>query len=113
MAALTLTDVAKTFTMHLVHGVRRTVVAGVSFAVEPGECVVLAGPSGAGKSAILKMIFGNYGCDAGAIMVKTADAPVDVARAGPRSILALRRLAIGYVSQFLRVVPSRLAAPVR
>ena len=43
----------KTFVMHLQNGVRLPVVRDVSFAVHPGECVVLAGPSGAGKSAIL------------------------------------------------------------
>jgi alpha-D-ribose 1-methylphosphonate 5-triphosphate synthase subunit PhnL len=105
MSVLALTNVAKSFTMHLQHGVRLTAVADVSFAVEAGECVVLGGPSGAGKSSILKMIFGNYRCDAGAIMVRTADATVDVARAGPRRILALRRETIGYVTQFLRAAP--------
>jgi alpha-D-ribose 1-methylphosphonate 5-triphosphate synthase subunit PhnL len=105
MAVLTLTEVAKTFTMHLQDSVCRAIVTGVSFAVEAGECVVLAGPSGTGKSSILKMIFGNYRCDAGAVIVSTADATVDVARAGPQRVLALRRETISYVSQFLRAVP--------
>jgi alpha-D-ribose 1-methylphosphonate 5-triphosphate synthase subunit PhnL len=105
MTVLTLTDVAKTFTMHLQHGVRLPVVAGVGFAVAAGQCVVLGGPSGAGKSSILKMIFGNYRCDAGHIVVRTADESVDVAHAEPRKILALRRGTISYVSQFLRAVP--------
>ena len=41
-------------------GIRLPVVSGVEFAVQAGECAVLAGPSGAGKSSILKMIFGTY-----------------------------------------------------
>ena len=56
--------------MHLQGGIRLPVVAGVAFDVKAGECAVLAGPSGAGKSSILKMIFGNYRCDAGSIVVR-------------------------------------------
>jgi alpha-D-ribose 1-methylphosphonate 5-triphosphate synthase subunit PhnL len=104
-AALTVLGAAKAFTMHLQGGVRLPVVADVSFMVEPGECVVLAGPSGAGKSSILKMIYGSYRCDHGEILVRHGDALVDVAQAEPRRMLALRRHVIGYVSQFLRVVP--------
>src|SRR5205085_1162386 len=73
--------------------------------VEPGECVALAGPSGAGKSSILKMIYGNYRADRGAILVRAGDELVDIVQAGPRRILELRRAVIGYVSQFLRVIP--------
>jgi len=106
---LQLTGVTKRFTMHLQGGVRLPVVAGVEFAVAAGECVALAGPSGAGKSSVLKMIFGNYRCDAGQILVQHDGEPVDVARADARAILELRRTTVGYVSQFLRAVP-RVAA---
>jgi alpha-D-ribose 1-methylphosphonate 5-triphosphate synthase subunit PhnL len=106
---LELTAVSKTFTMHLQGGIRLPVVAGVAFAVRAGECTVLAGPSGAGKSSILKMIFGTYRCDQGSIRVHADGCAVDVATAEPRQILALRRRALGYVSQFLRAVP-RVAA---
>ena len=105
--------VEKSFTMHLQGGVRLPVVAGVSFSVRAGECVTLAGPSGAGKSSILKMIFGNYRCDNGQILVRTGvetiGATTDVCAASPRQIMALRQRAIGYVGQFLRAVP-RVAA---
>jgi alpha-D-ribose 1-methylphosphonate 5-triphosphate synthase subunit PhnL len=102
---LQLSGVTKAFTMHLQDGIRLRVVAGVAFAVVAGECVTLAGPSGAGKSSVLKMIFGNYRCDAGEILVRRDGKTIDVARADPRRILALRRTTIGYVSQFLRAVP--------
>jgi alpha-D-ribose 1-methylphosphonate 5-triphosphate synthase subunit PhnL len=95
----------KTFTMHLQGGVRLPVVRGVSFRVEPGECVVLSGPSGAGKSSILKMIFGNYRCDGGRIGIRHHGAEIDLACAEPRQVLGVRRSTIGYVSQFLRAVP--------
>lgn len=105
MTALVLQGVSKTFVMHLQGGARLPVVAGVSFVVEPGECVVLGGPSGAGKSSILKMIYGNYRCDAGAIRVADGAETVDVAEAEPRRIVRLRRDRLGYVSQFLRAIP--------
>jgi alpha-D-ribose 1-methylphosphonate 5-triphosphate synthase subunit PhnL len=104
-AMIEISNAEKTFTMHLQGGVLLPVVRGVSFDVEPGECVVLAGPSGAGKSSILKMIFGNYRCDAGRIGIRHDGAQLDLAKAEPRDILSVRRTTIGYVSQFLRAVP--------
>ncbi|HWF96579.1 MAG TPA: phosphonate C-P lyase system protein PhnL [Xanthobacteraceae bacterium] len=104
-AVLELRDAGKSFTMHLRGGLRLPVVAGVGFSIEAGQCVVLAGPSGAGKSSILKMIFGNYRCDSGQILVRQRDTTIDVARAQPRQILGLRQTVMGYVSQFLRAVP--------
>ena len=95
----------KTFTMHLQGGIELPVVRGVTFQVQPGECVVLSGPSGAGKSSILKMIFGNYRCDSGRIGIRHRGALIDLAAAEPRQVLNVRRSTIGYVSQFLRAVP--------
>jgi alpha-D-ribose 1-methylphosphonate 5-triphosphate synthase subunit PhnL len=102
---LELRSAQKSFTMHLQGGLRLAVVAGVGFSVGAGQCVVLAGPSGVGKSSILKMIFGNYRCDSGEILVRDGATTVDVAQAEARRILALRRSVMGYVSQFLRAVP--------
>jgi alpha-D-ribose 1-methylphosphonate 5-triphosphate synthase subunit PhnL len=105
MHALELSGVAKTFTMHLQGGLRLPVLRDVSFSVEPGQCVALTGPSGAGKSSILKLIYGNYRCDKGQILVRTDEAIVDIASAAPRQILSVRQRALGYVTQFLRAVP--------
>lgn len=102
---LVVSNVAKTFTMHLQGGITLPVVRRVSFHVEAGECAVLGGPSGAGKSSILKMLYGNYASDEGSIVVRHGATSVDVATASPRTVLAVRRETIGYVSQFLRVVP--------
>lgn len=102
---LRVADVAKSFVMHLRDGIVLPVVNGVSFDVHAGECVVLGGPSGAGKSSVLKMVYGNYGVDRGAILVRRDGDEVDLVRAAPRETLALRRDVVGYVSQFLRAVP--------
>lgn len=105
MAALELSAVTKVFTMHLQGGLRLPVLSNVSFGVEAGQCVALTGPSGAGKSSILKLIYGNYRCDQGQILVQQGDDIVDIASASPRQILGVRQRALGYVTQFLRAVP--------
>ncbi len=102
---LVVSDVAKSFTMHLRDGIRLPVVANVSFSIKAGECAVLGGPSGAGKSSILKMVYGNYAVDQGQIIVPYGERLVDLASADPRTVLGVRRDMIGYVSQFLRTVP--------
>ncbi|ACM25012.1 MULTISPECIES: phosphonate C-P lyase system protein PhnL [Rhizobium] len=106
---LVVSEVFKSFTMHLRDGIRLPVVADVSFSVAAGECVVLGGPSGIGKSSLLKMIYGNYAVDAGQILVAHKDRITDLATADPRTVLEVRRHTMGYVSQFLRTVP-RVAA---
>jgi alpha-D-ribose 1-methylphosphonate 5-triphosphate synthase subunit PhnL len=63
--------------------------------------VGLIGASGAGKSTLMRMVWGNYLAASGAIRV----GHLDVATAVPREIIRLRRDTLGYVSQFLRVVP--------
>lgn len=103
--ALQVSGIGKTFTFHLRGGARLPVVAEVRFDVGAGECIVLGGSSGIGKSSILKMIYGNYRIDSGSVLVRDGDEIVDVALAGPRRILALRRSTMAYVSQFLRVIP--------
>ncbi|MGG6893128.1 MULTISPECIES: phosphonate C-P lyase system protein PhnL [Rhizobium] len=106
---LVVSEVFKSFTMHLRDGLRLPVVADVSFSVAAGECVVLGGPSGIGKSSLLKMIYGNYAVDNGQILVTHKGKIVDLATADPRTVLEVRRQTMGYVSQFLRTVP-RVAA---
>lgn len=94
-------DLSKTFTLHNQGGVVIPVMQGAELTVAKGECVALTGASGAGKSTLMRMIYGNYLAAGGSIVVNG----VDVVRAEPREILALRREVLGYVSQFLRVVP--------
>lgn len=97
--------VAKGFTLHLRGGLRIPVLADVTLTVHAGECVVLSGPSGAGKSTPMRSLYGNYRAEAGRILVFHRGAMVDVVAADPRTIIAIRHETLGYVSQFLRVVP--------
>ena len=106
---LAVSGVDKTFTMHLQGGQRLPVLRELAFEVHEGECVALGGASGAGKSSILKMVYGNYAADRGSIVLRAQGRVIDIAAAGPRQVLAARRDAVGYVSQFLRCVP-RVAA---
>src|ERR1700754_1159433 len=106
---LVVSEVHKSFTMHLRGGIRLPVVNNVSFSVASGECVVLGGPSGIGKSSLLKMIYGNYAVDTGQILVNHKGRIIDLASADPRTIIDVRKQSLGYVSQFLRTVP-RVAA---
>ena len=100
-----LEHVSKAFTLHLREGMQLNVVRDVSFEVNTGECVVLGGPSGAGKSSLLKIVYGNYRCDAGRVLIRDGDGFTDIAMAAPRTVMALRKRVMGYVSQFLRVIP--------
>jgi alpha-D-ribose 1-methylphosphonate 5-triphosphate synthase subunit PhnL len=102
---LIVSDVSKSFTMHLRDGLVLPVVRNVNFSVSSGACSVLGGPSGVGKSSILKMLYGNYAVDSGQILVSHKGNIVDLASATPRTILEIRRDTMGYVSQFLRTVP--------
>lgn len=103
--ALEVRGLGKAFTLHVQGGVTLPVLRDVSLAVHPGECVVLADPSGAGKSTLLRAVYGNYLAQAGRILVRHHERLVDMVGASPRLVLEIRRHTIGYVSQFLRVIP--------
>lgn len=94
-------DVSKSFTLHNQGAAVIEVMRGAAFQVAKGECVALTGASGAGKSTLMRMLYGNYLAASGRIVV----GGVDIAQAQPREILQVRREVLGYVSQFLRVVP--------
>lgn len=102
---LVVSGLDKAFTLHLHGGKRLPVVANVRFSVARGECVVLGGPSGAGKSSILKIVFGNYKIERGHVWLADGGGFLDIASASPREIVDARRRLMGYVSQFLRVIP--------
>jgi alpha-D-ribose 1-methylphosphonate 5-triphosphate synthase subunit PhnL len=117
-AVIAVEDLHKTFTLHAQGGQELSVLRGVDLAVEPGECVALADPSGSGKSTLLRCIYGNYRPQGGRVLVRHGARVVDMVGAEPRLVLDVRRRSLGYVSQFLRVIPrvpalEVVAEPVR
>ena len=104
-AMVAILGLAKRFVLHNQGSAEIRVLRDLDLVVGRGECVALVGPSGIGKSTILRCLYGNYLASAGSLLVRQGGGVVDLATAPPRTILDLRRHTIGYVSQFLRVIP--------
>ncbi|HKL00535.1 MAG TPA: phosphonate C-P lyase system protein PhnL [Desulfotignum sp.] len=102
---LKLENIEKDFLFHLQQGTRIVVFERFSHRFFPGRTTILTGPSGTGKSTLLRMIYGTYTTGGGHIWVRHRNRTVDISAAEPAMIYALRRDTIGYVSQFLRVIP--------
>jgi len=102
---LRVAGLAKSFVVHAHGDLALPVLRDVALAVSPGECLALVGPSGAGKSTLLRSLYGNYRADAGSIRVRHDDAWTELVGAEPRTVLDVRRRTMGFVSQFLRVIP--------
>ncbi|APO70293.1 phosphonate ABC transporter ATP-binding protein PhnL 2 (plasmid) [Rhizobium gallicum] len=103
--ALRAIGLSKSFTLHTQGGIVLPVFDDIELAVRSGECVCLHGPSGAGKSTLLRSLYANYKPDEGQILVDHMGETVDLLAAEPWEVVEIRRLTIGYVSQFLRVIP--------
>ncbi len=108
-AVLRVCGLNKSFVMHARGSVEGDlalpVLCDVALAVAPGECLALVGPSGAGKSTLLRSLYGNYRADSGSIRVCHRKDWVELVDAEPRLTLDVRRHTMGFVSQFLRVIP--------
>lgn len=103
---LQMNQVSKRFTLHHQHGAQLQVLNNVDMSVDAGECVVLDGPSGMGKSTLIKLIYANYRATSGQIEVRQSDGSVlELTQASPRELVRMRHDTVGYVSQFLRVIP--------
>jgi alpha-D-ribose 1-methylphosphonate 5-triphosphate synthase subunit PhnL len=104
-ALLEASDLAKTFTLHGRGGIELPVFTGIHLSVLAGECLALTGHSGSGKSSLLRCLYGNYGVSAGEVRIRHQAQWLTLSSAVPRDVLAVRRHTLGYVSQFLRVIP--------
>ena len=82
----------------------------INLTLKQGEFIGIVGLSGAGKSTILKCINRSYLPMRGDIFYDSeAFGRINLATASEREILYLRRHEIGYVSQFLNVMPRTTA----
>jgi alpha-D-ribose 1-methylphosphonate 5-triphosphate synthase subunit PhnL len=102
---LKVSRLTKSFVVHAQGDLALPVLRDVCLAVSPGECLALVGPSGAGKSTLLRSLYGNYRADTGSIRVLHDGAWTELVEAEPRTVLDVRRRTMGFVSQFLRVIP--------
>jgi alpha-D-ribose 1-methylphosphonate 5-triphosphate synthase subunit PhnL len=103
--ALETTSLSKTFTLHGRGGLQLPVFSGIDLKVHAGECLALTGHSGSGKSSLLRCLYGNYGATGGDVRIQHQGEWVSLAKAEPRDVYDVRRRTLGYVSQFLRVIP--------
>ena len=91
----------KSFQLYNQNDTNINVFKNINFRVNKGEIVALTGNSGTGKSTLLKLIYGSYVISKGDVLISD----INIRKSSPRDILKLRKNKLGYVSQFLRVVP--------
>lgn len=85
-------------------------VQQLTFSMNQGEFIGITGKSGSGKSTILKSIYRTYLPEAGRIYFDSEKYGwIDLQKASERAIIYLRKYEIGYVSQFLNVMPRTTA----
>jgi alpha-D-ribose 1-methylphosphonate 5-triphosphate synthase subunit PhnL len=96
---------SKTFTLHGRGGLQLPVFSGIDVSVHAGECLALTGHSGSGKSSLLRCLYGNYAASSGEVRIRHQGTWISLSNAAPREVFELRRCTLGYVSQFLRVIP--------
>jgi putative ABC transport system ATP-binding protein len=79
-----------------------SVLDDVSFAVEPGEFLVIKGSSGSGKSTLLSLLSGLDSPTTGRVIVNQ----VDITDLSEDDLAPLRNRTIGFVFQSFHLVPS-------
>ena len=105
MTMLEIEGFEKRFTIHHLNKTMPA-IKDIRFSLETGEFIGIVGKSGSGKSTILKSIYRTYLPDYGKILYDSAAfGIVDLAHVTERQMLHLRKYEIGYVSQFLNVMP--------
>jgi alpha-D-ribose 1-methylphosphonate 5-triphosphate synthase subunit PhnL len=109
MEILNISNLSKNFYLHD-PGLEIKSCQNISLTLRKGEFIGIVGLSGAGKSTILKCINRSYLPARGEIWYDSeAFGKINLAAATEREILYLRRREIGYVSQFLNVMPRTTA----
>ena len=113
MIRLEVKNLNKTFIVHTRGSIEVKGFENINLSVKQGEFLSLYGPSGAGKSSILKTLFRTYTTTSGNIIFhKDNGSTIDIANATESEILNLRKSEIGYVSQFLQILPRVSAVDV-
>jgi alpha-D-ribose 1-methylphosphonate 5-triphosphate synthase subunit PhnL len=103
---LTVEELSKDFTLHILNEKNIEACRNVSFNVPKGGFLGLSGPSGAGKSTVLKCIYRTYLPSSGSVWYDSAEqGRIDLAALPDRAVIDIRTREMGYVSQFLKVIP--------
>jgi alpha-D-ribose 1-methylphosphonate 5-triphosphate synthase subunit PhnL len=97
---------SKSFNLHILGEKRIEACREVSFRLRQGGFLGLSGPSGAGKSTVLKCIYRTYLPSEGEVWYDSATSGrVNLAALPDRELIEIRTKEMGYVSQFLKVIP--------
>ena len=103
---ITVDNLSKSFTLHILNEKKIVACRDISFHVPPGGFLGLSGPSGVGKSTVLKCLYRTYLASSGAIRYNSVVyGRVDLATLPDRAVIDIRYKEMGYVSQFLKVIP--------
>lgn len=106
---LSIEHLSKSFVMHMVD--RRILgCQDINLSVNEGEFVGVTGRSGSGKSTILRCIYRTNLPEKGSIWYRSESfGKVDLCTIGDREMIHIRAYEMGYVSQFLNVLPRQSA----
>ena len=106
---LEVNNLSKSFTIHHLNK-NMNAIEAIDFSLKEGEFIGIVGKSGSGKSTILKSIYRTYLPETGTILYNSEKLGlVDLSQLSEREVLYLRKHEIGYVSQFLNVMPRTTA----
>ncbi|WP_075213923.1 type I secretion system permease/ATPase [Mongoliimonas terrestris] len=82
-------------------GLRRPILDGITFDLEPGQCLGIIGPSGSGKSSLARLLLGLARPSGGEVLLDGLPAPMfDHDRFGSQ---------IGYLPQDVQLLPGTVA----
>ena len=82
----------------------------ISFTLDKGGFIGIVGTSGAGKSTVLRCIYRTYLATTGEVWYDSLSyGKLDLLKASEREIIHLRKVEMGYVSQFLSTLPRTTA----
>lgn len=106
---LSINGLSKSFTLHNLDK-HINAIEDINLYLKEGEFVGITGKSGSGKSTVLKCIYRTYCSQEGSICYSSKRfGEVNLAEVSERAMISLRKHEIGYVSQFLEVMPRTTA----
>ena len=106
---LAIEHLSKSFTIHNLDK-RITALHDICINLIEGEFVGITGKSGSGKSTVFKCIYRTYAPQQGSIWYNSKKfGLVNLAKLSEREMIYLRKHEIGYVSQFLSIMPRTTA----